>query len=259
MSSSVTPGIDATPGSTSRGTATSTTSNGRSGRASITGARSACSTRIDRAPVEVSSTSTSVERVRELEQPHRTAAQTRRETIGTVERAIRDEDFADACVRERDRHALTDVARSEHEHPTSRKATEVVAGHRDCRHRHRRGVTGSPVSVRTRLPTSSAWRKSAFSVARAVPWPFADLPRVAYLPEDLGLAEHGRVETRCNREEVPRGTLVEVAVEVVGQLVGTQAGVVGDEVADVGVRAVEPLGDDVDLGAVAGRQQRRPR
>ena len=94
-----------------------------------------------------------------------------------------------------------------------------------------------------------------FSVARAVPSALRDLPRVADLAEDLGLAEHGRVETRGHREEVTRGALVEVAVEVVGRA-RRDAGRRGRAMKSrtSGVRAVEPLGDDVDLGAVAGRQ-----
>ena len=81
------------------------------------------------------------------------------------------------------------------------------------------------------------------------------LPRVADLPEDLALAEHCGVETRRHGKEVVRGPLVEVAVEVIGERLRREAGVLRDEVADVGVRAVEALGDDVHLGAVARREQ----
>ena len=51
------------------------------------------------------------------------------------------------------------------------------------------------------------------------------LPRVADLAEDLALAEHRGVEPRRHGKEVVRGALVEVAVEVVGERLGREAGV----------------------------------
>ena len=49
------------------------------------------------------------------------------------------------------------------------------------------------VSDRTRLPTSTAWRNSRSSTGPAAPSP-GPPPTPPHLPEDLALAEHGRVE-----------------------------------------------------------------
>ena len=78
-----------------------------------------------------------------------------------------------------------------------------------------------------------------------------DLPRAAHLAEDLALAEHRRVEPGGDLEQVAGGGLVVLAVEVRVQLVGDEAAELAEEVADVGVGAVEALGDGVDLDAVA--------
>ena len=107
------------------------------------------------------------------------------------------------------------------------------------------------VSVRARLPTRRAWRNSRSSVERTPPSSCGELPRGADLAEDLALAEHRRVETGGDLEQVAGRGLVVLAVEVRVQLVGDEAAELAEEVADVGVGAVEALGDGVDLGAVA--------
>ena len=107
------------------------------------------------------------------------------------------------------------------------------------------------VSVRARLPVSSAWRNSRFSVGLGAALGLRQLPRRAHLAEDLALAEHRRVEPGGDLEQVGDGSVVVLAVEVRVQLVGGEAAELAEEVADVGVGAVEALGDGVDLGAVA--------
>ena len=77
------------------------------------------------------------------------------------------------------------------------------------------------------------------------------LPGHLHLAEDLALAEHGRVEPGGHGEEVGDGRRVVVDVEVVAEVLGGEEGDLGEEVADVLVGAVEPLGHRVDLGAVA--------
>ena len=84
-------------------------------------------------------------------------------------------------------------------------------------------------------------------------------PGAADLPQDLVLAEHGRLQPGGHREQVGHGGLVVLAVEVGLQVLGRQVGQAAEEVADVGEGAVEALGDGVDLGAVARREQRPPR
>ena len=108
-----------------------------------------------------------------------------------------------------------------------------------------------PVSVRARLPARRAWRNSRSSVDRTAPCSAGDLPRGADLAEDLALAEHGRVEPGGDLEQMRRGRLVVLAVEVRVELVGGERAELAEEVADVGVGAVEALGDGVDLDPVA--------
>jgi hypothetical protein len=81
-----------------------------------------------------------------------------------------------------------------------------------------------------------------------------DLPGLTHLTEDLGLAEHGGVEPGGHLEQVRHGGVVVLAVQVRVQVVGRQAAEFAEEVADVGVGAVELLGHGVDLGAVAGAE-----
>ena len=78
------------------------------------------------------------------------------------------------------------------------------------------------------------------------------LPGGTDLAEDLVLAEHGRVEPGGHLEQVGDRGVVVLAVEVRVEIVGVQPAELAEEVADVAVGAVEPLGDGVDLGAVAG-------
>ena len=111
-----------------------------------------------------------------------------------------------------------------------------------------------PVSVRARLPTPIAWRNSRFSERAGATFALGDLPRLAELAEDLGLADDRRVEPGGDLEQVPHGGVVVLGVQVRVQLVGRDVAEIAQEVTDVGVRAVELLGDGVDLGAVAGAQ-----
>ena len=107
------------------------------------------------------------------------------------------------------------------------------------------------VSVRARLPTSTAWRNSKLSPARGRALALGPLPRHSHLPENLAFAEHGRVDTRGHREQMTGGDVVVEGIEVVGERLGRRMGQVAQEVAYVLVRAVEALGDGVDLGAIA--------
>ena len=73
-----------------------------------------------------------------------------------------------------------------------------------------------PVSDRARLPTSSARRKSRLSDARGAPSLLGQLPCVADLAEDLGLAEHRRAQAGGHLEQVGDRLFVVLADEVDG-------------------------------------------
>ena len=92
----------------------------------------------------------------------------------------------------------------------------------------------------------------------------SELPRLLYLAEDLGFAQHRRVDAAGNLEEMSGRIGLVKAVEVVGLVVGVkvvakrlggQVRDVGKEVAHVAVRAMKPLGVDINLGAIAGAEQ----
>ena len=219
MSRSVTPGIEATAGSTSRGTATSTTSSGRLGPRRHDRARDPRARRGSTAHRwRSSSTSTSAERVGERRATGRARPPTRvGEVVGTVEGAIRDEHFGRArppqvrrpSLRRCRRRRRTSTRRPAR--PSSASSaiataaidTEAVVG-------------AKPVSVRTRLPTSTAWRNSRLRTARAVPSAFAashasrTWPRISVSPST---AESSPAAT-ANRWA--HGAFVEVAVQVIG-------------------------------------------
>ena len=110
------------------------------------------------------------------------------------------------------------------------------------------------VSVRARLPTSRAWRNNRLRLRRAVPSVRATSHASRTWPRISCSPGHRGVDAGDDLEEVADRIVVVVDVEAVGEVLGRQEGEVGEEVAHLLVRAVEPLGDDVHLGAVAGRQ-----
>ena len=58
------------------------------------------------------------------------------------------------------------------------------------------------VSLRARLPTSTARRKRRFEVLRVAPSSLGEGPRRSDLAEDLGLPDHGRADARRHLEQV---------------------------------------------------------
>ena len=108
------------------------------------------------------------------------------------------------------------------------------------------GLSPIAVSVRTRLPTASASRKTRSSTR-----PRLDrLVRGANLPEDLALPRHERIEPGGDAEEVQRSCIFVQAVENAVERLARKPLERGDRRGVV--RAVE-----VDLGAIAGRQADR--
>ena len=85
----------------------------------------------------------------------------------------------------------------------------------------------------------------------------SDVPGGSNLTEDLALAEHRRIETGSDLEEMIDRSGVVLTVEVRGQFVDTEIAELAQEIADVAVGAVEQFGDHVHLGAVARGQHDR--
>ena len=209
--------------------------------------------------MEVSSTSASAERVGELEQADGHGRRPRSaSSIGPLEGAVRDEHLG---------HARSRRARRPSPRPSRRRRARA--------HARRRARRGARRPSRPRRIDTDAVRPGDGGLGAG---PLADLERVAEEQVERGsgralgpappptrsrtwpriscLAEHRRVEPGGHREQVGRGGLVVLAVEVVAAASsGARPAMLREEVADVGVGAVEALGDGVDLGAVARREQ----
>ncbi len=77
------------------------------------------------------------------------------------------------------------------------------------------------------------------------------------LTEDLLLADDHRIETTGDREEVLGGCLAVPDVRVLVQFGQIESGMRGQQVTDLGERAVEGVDDGIDLDAVARRDDHR--
>ena len=78
-----------------------------------------------------------------------------------------------------------------------------------------------------------------------------------HLADDLGLAGHHRLEARRHGEEVRGDVVVEADQGVERQLLDRDAGLLGEDVVDLGHRVVEAVHHRVDLGPQAGREHDR--
>ena len=149
-------------------------------------------------------------------------------------------------------HGLAHLAGAEHEAGAAGEPAEALGRHGDRGLGDRRdvaadgGVGAGPLAGLERVAEQQVEGRAGGALLAG------PLPRLLDLAEDLALAEHGGVEAGGDAEEVGDGRRVVVDVEVVGEVLGREEGDLGEEVADVLVGAVEPLGDGVDLGAVAG-------
>ena len=209
------------------------------------------------APVEVSSTSTSTSDA--ARSPRRTArppvrsasatavSQVRLATTSSVPALARPERHAPRPCRRRRARARRGRASP----PRRSAAMATAAWETEVMWRPMAGVGAGPLAGLERVAEQQVERGAGGALLAGA------LPGLLHLAEDLALAEHGRVEPGGDPEEVGDGRRVVVDVEVVAEVLGGQERDLGEEVADVLVGAVEPLGDGVDLGAVAGGEHDR--
>ena len=177
--------------------------------------------------------------------------------VGTLDRAIGNDEIADAGVHECCGDAFAHLAGADDENATAGQRAESIRSHLDGSMTDRRraspdGCLGArPLAGFDRVPEQQVecCLGSAFGLRQ--------LPSGAHLAEYLALAEHCRIESRRDLEQVSDGSVVVLAVEVGVQFVGVEPAEIAEEVADVGVRVVEAFSDDVDLGAVARAQHDR--
>ena len=119
------------------------------------------------------------------------------------------------------------------------------------------GFAPIAVSERARRPAEIAVRKSSERTGPAVSAATRLVVRVPDLAEDLGLAEHERVEPGRDAAEMAADVLALVDVQVVDEQLPVDAVPVGEHVDELLARALDPLGEvRVELDAVAGREHR---
>ena len=111
------------------------------------------------------------------------------------------------------------------------------------------------VVLRTSLATAKErWNSVQHAAERA--GRLGGARRLLHLAEDLRLAEHHRIEPRGDAEGVAHRLLARQRVEVVLQLRGVHAVVVRQPLRQLGGRFVFLASRDIELGAVAGREDR---
>ena len=110
------------------------------------------------------------------------------------------------------------------------------------------------VSECTRLPTDSARWASSCSTRPTVRLASAAGVGAAHLTQHLLLADHRRIQTAGNREQVLDGGLAVADVGVFGEVAHRHPGVFGQHLPDHRQAAVERVHHGVDLDPVTRRQ-----
>ena len=220
MSSRVTPGRSAADGIDVAGHGHVDDEQRRDRRgSSITRARSPCSSMIERGAGGGEQQVDLGQRRVEVGQAHGPAADPRRPARPPAPRCgWRCGCRSTPAGGQRADHALAHVAGAEHEdargrssEPRRSAAMATAAVDTDAMWR------AMPVSVRARLPTSSAWRNSRLSGEPAVPFLLGPLPRLADLAEDLGLADTAESSPAATANRWATASSSYVDVEVVGE------------------------------------------
>src|SRR5690606_16139263 len=172
------------------------------------------------------------------------------------ERAVRDQQPSNPCLDEMAGRQFDGLAGADQQHGRVLEPGERLLrqAHRDGGHRHRvrtdAGVGAGALGGRESLLEQTVeLAAKAAGAARGG-------PGVLDLAQDLRLAQHQRVQPGRDPEQVAHRVAAGVPVQVAVQALANAGGVgrVGRQ--PVGQRAAVVVGDGVDLGAVAGRQQR---
>ena len=167
---------------------------------------------------------------------------------------VRHEQVGTTGAVECDRDTLTHRSRADDEYPLAFQVADDIGDHLDGRVADRRRAPGDAgLGAGTLAGLDRAAEQQVQRRPRGT-LELGGLPGRAYLTEDLALTEHRGVEPGGDLEEVGDRRGIVLAVEMRDQLVGRQVAELAQEVAYVAVRPVEQFGDDIDLGAVAGRQ-----
>ena len=196
------------------------------------------------------------DRSTETVEPDRHATDAMGELRSAVGRTVGDEDLSGSGAMQRDGDTLAHGAGADDEHAPALETTELVDGHLDRGVADRGGATADPGLGAGALADAEGVAEQQVEAAAGAALGLRDLPGLADLTEDLALTDDRRVEPGRDLEQVGDGRFVVLREQIRVQLVGREVADVAQEVADVGVRAVELLGDRVHLGAVARAQHR---
>ena len=161
-------------------------------------------------------------------------------------------------VAQRAADAEAHFARPHHDHPRAAQPGLVLAtGHRDGgvgeggRPLADPGLGPHPLAGLERVAEEGGEHRAAG------PLLLGALEGPPDLAHHLGLARDDGLEARGDGEEVGGDVVVEADDRVLGELLDRKAGVLGEDVVDLGHGVVEAVDDGVDLGAQAGREHHR--
>ena len=153
--------------------------------------------------------------------------------LGASLGAVGDRDVAGASGNESGSDAFAHFASTDHEHTAALQGAQSFGGHLDSRMADAGcGATDAGVGA-CPLAGFECVAEQQVEGCLGAAFGLGKLPGVAYLTEDFGLAEHGRVEATGHFEEMRNGGLIVLAVEVRVQFVGRQAAEFAEEVAYV--------------------------
>ena len=203
--------------------------------------------------VQVTMMSNCAQPVGKLVQRDRFGAEARGELAPALERAVGDGDRLRLLGREVRRRELDHLARADQQQPLVRDRREDALGelHRRGGHRDRRAAD---VGLRAHvLGHGERALEQPVQHEAQRPGGLRRAHRVLHLAQDLRLAQHHRIEAARDAERVRHRAILRQRVDVRMQRALRQVVEAREPVRDrLGLVAVE-----VDLGAVAGRQDRR--
>ena len=176
------------------------------------------------------------------------------ERLRALERAVGERQAARMLGGEMRRAELDHLAGADEEHALLGDRWDRCAARAPPR-RTAIDTVAAPISVseRTVFATEKVRWNSLFSSSPSVPAAWAVRTACLNWPEDLRLAQHHRIEPARHAEGVLHRLLLRQLVEIGLDLLRLQAVVAGHPVH----RRARLLGVAIDLGAVAGRDDRR--
>ena len=130
----------------------------------------------------------------------------------------------------------------------------MLCGHGDCSGRNRCDVAANAGFGSSALSDFEGMAEKQIELRPSSVFGLRNVPSPANLSENFGFAYDGRVDARCNAEEMSGSSIGIVNVKVTGKFFWIGEGEFREERPQVAVGGVKLFSDDVDLGAIACRQ-----